>query len=135
MSKNNLSLSLKICRWSVPHLTLAVCDGFDSLTTEFPFVVQPGLPTDDVFGSDIDETPLFITINVSLPLSELIVGDGADGDSNSSSVSISSDASRAGSSMDVDATKAGSFANPCAGDATKIREDYSLLVGGAMFLV
>ena len=33
--------------------------------------------------------------------------------------------------MDVDATQAGSFANLCAGDATKIREVlYSLLVGG-----
>jgi len=32
---------------------------------------------------------------------------------------------------DVDATQAGSFANLCAGDATKIREVlYSLLVGG-----
>jgi hypothetical protein len=34
------------------------------------------------------------------------------------------------SSMDVDATQAGSFANLCAGDATKVREVlYSLLVG------
>jgi len=34
------------------RLTLTVCDGFDSLTTEFPFVVQRGLPADVGFGSD-----------------------------------------------------------------------------------
>jgi hypothetical protein len=56
---------------------------------------------------------------------------GSIGDPNGSSVSVSSDVSQAGSSMDVDATQAGSFANLYAGDATKIRQVlYSLLVGG-----
>ncbi|OAX41963.1 hypothetical protein K503DRAFT_427307 [Rhizopogon vinicolor AM-OR11-026] len=73
------------------RFTLTVCDVFDSLTTEFPFVVQPGLHHN---------------IKVSLPLSELVVGDGAaHGDSNGSrSVSVSSGAS-AGSSMGVGATQ------------------------------
>ncbi|OJA11397.1 hypothetical protein AZE42_03961 [Rhizopogon vesiculosus] len=123
MSKDDASLSLKICRWS------ALCGGFDSLITEFSFVVQGGLPTDVVFGSDwcAYRREAADHHNVSLPLSELVV---SDGDSNGSSVSVSSDVSQAGSSMDVDATQAGSFANMCTGDATKIREVLSLLVGG-----
>jgi len=56
---------------------------------------------------------------------------GFIGESDGSSFAVFSDASQAGTSTDVDATQAGSFANPCAGDATKIREVlYSLLVGG-----
>jgi len=64
------------------RFTLTVCDVFDSLTTEFPFVVQPGLPNDVVFGSDWcayrrDAAVQHHNIKVSLPLSELVVGDGA----------------------------------------------------------
>jgi hypothetical protein len=56
---------------------------------------------------------------------------GFIGESDGSSFAVFSDASQAGPSTDVDATQAGSFANLCAGDATKIREVlYSLLVGG-----
>ncbi|OJA18341.1 hypothetical protein AZE42_06208 [Rhizopogon vesiculosus] len=70
------------------RLTLTVCDGFDSLTAEFPFVVQRGLLTDVVFGSDwcAYRRDSAVHHNVSLPLSD--------------------DASQAGSSMDVDATQA-----------------------------
>jgi hypothetical protein len=56
---------------------------------------------------------------------------GLIGKSNGSSIAASSDASQAGSSMDVDATQAGSFASLYAGEATKICEiHYSLLAGG-----
>jgi hypothetical protein len=55
------------------------CDEFDSLTTEFPFVVQRGLPTDIVFGSDwcAYRRDVGVHHDMSLPLSELVVGDGA----------------------------------------------------------
>jgi len=55
---------------------------------------------------------------------------GFIGESDGSSFAVFNDASQAGSSMDVDATQAGSFANLCAGDGTKVREVlHSLLVG------
>ncbi|OJA17907.1 hypothetical protein AZE42_09201 [Rhizopogon vesiculosus] len=103
------------------RLTLTVCDGFDSLTSEFPFVVQRDLPTDVVFGSDwcAYRRDAADHHNVSLPLSELVI---SDDDSSGSSVSVSSDVSQAGSPVDVDVTQAGSFANLGAGDATKIRK-------------
>ena len=46
------------------RLTVTVCDELDFFTAEFPFVVQRGLPTDIVFGSDW---------HVPLPSSELTV--------------------------------------------------------------
>jgi hypothetical protein len=56
---------------------------------------------------------------------------GFIGESDGSSFAVFSDASQAGSSTDVDATQAGSFANLCAGDAMKIREVLSSLLVGA----
>ena len=93
MSKDNLSLSLKIRRWTArmflprgsvvlafgrtARLTVTVCDELDSFTAEFPFVVQRGLPTDIVFGSDWCVYRRDVGFDVSLPFSELTVGDGA----------------------------------------------------------
>jgi hypothetical protein len=63
------------------RFTVTVCDELDSLTTEFPFVVQRGLPTDIVFGSDWcayrQDVDAIVHHDVSLLLSELAVGSGA----------------------------------------------------------
>ena len=95
MSKDNLSLSLKIRPWTarmfLPRgsvvlaclgarhetLTVTVCDELDSFTVEFPFVVQRGLPTDIVFGSNWCVYRRDVGVHVPLPSSELTVGDGA----------------------------------------------------------
>jgi len=59
------------------RLTVTVCDELDSFTAEFPFVVQRGLPTDIVFGSDWCVYRRDVGVHVSLHSSELTVGDGA----------------------------------------------------------
>jgi hypothetical protein len=59
------------------RLTVTVCDELDSFTVEFPFVVQRGLPTDIVFGSDWCVYRRDVGVHVPLPSSELTVGDGA----------------------------------------------------------
>ena len=59
------------------RLTVTVCDELDSFTAEFPFVVQCGLPTDIVFGSDWCVYRRDVGVHVPLPSSELTVGDGA----------------------------------------------------------
>lgn len=58
------------------NLTLTIGDGLDSFTTKFPFVVERGISTDVVFGSDwFHRRDVVHHHNVSLPLSE--IGDGA----------------------------------------------------------
>ena len=62
--------------WRTARLTVTVCDELDSFTTEFPFVVQRGLPTDFVFGSDWCVYRGDVGVHVPLSSSELTVGDG-----------------------------------------------------------
>jgi len=67
---------LGVCHAS--RLTVTVCDELDSFTTEFPFVLQRGLPTDIIFGSDWCVYRRDVGVHVPLLSSELTVGDGAE---------------------------------------------------------